>query len=70
MSTNVIHLSDLRIKDAMDYLMTGGLGEVIGFTSMALEAGRPKVQSDTDMAMALCLLADEALKARAKETAP
>lgn len=54
-----------NIKDAQKYLETGGLGEVIGFTSVALEAGKPKVQMDTDMAMALCLLADETLKRRA-----
>lgn len=52
------------IKAATEYLETGGLGEVIGFTSLALELDQPKVQMDTDMAMALCLLADETLKRR------
>lgn len=52
------------IDGAKQYLETGGLGEVIGFTSLALEANQPKVQMDADMAMALCLLADEALKRR------
>jgi hypothetical protein len=52
------------IDDATEYLATGGLGEVIGLTSMAIAAGDPKVQMDADMAMALCLLADEALKRR------
>lgn len=47
---------------AKKYLETGGLGEVIGFTSLAADQKQPKVQMDTDMAMALCLLADEALK--------
>lgn len=52
------------IEDASRYLETGGLGEVMGFASVALDAGQPKVQMDTDMAIALCMLADEALKAR------
>lgn len=52
------------IEEAKRYLETGGLGEVIGLTSVAMEAGSPKVQMDSDMAMALCLLADEALKRR------
>lgn len=52
------------VEDAKKYLETGGLGEVIGLTSMAMDAKQPKVQMDTDMAMALCLLADEALKRR------
>ena len=51
------------VRSSLEYLRTGGLGEVIGFTSMALEMGEPKVQSDTDMAMALCLLAADALDA-------
>lgn len=53
-----------HLQEAYEYLSTGGLGEVIGFTSAALDAGMPKVQSDTDMAMVLCLLAGEALNAR------
>ena len=55
----------MSIKEAREYLETGGLGEVIGLTSMAIEMDQPKVQLDSDMAMALCLLADEALKRRA-----
>ena len=54
------------IKGATDYLATGGMGEVIGFTDMAMKMKQPKVQMDADMAMALCLLASEALKARDK----
>lgn len=50
-------------ESATEYLRTGGLGEVIGFTSIAHENGEMKVQMDTDMAMALCLLADQTLKA-------
>lgn len=52
------------IKAAKDYLETGGLGEVIGFTQIAIDHDQPKVQMDTDMAMALCLLASEAIKRR------
>ncbi|WP_312412013.1 hypothetical protein [Shinella sp.] len=52
------------VKEAEDYLADGGLGEVIGLTHGAKEMGSEKVQMDTDMAMALCLLADEGLKAR------
>lgn len=50
------------IEEAKKYLETGGLGEVIGLTSLALEMKQPKVQMDSDMAMALCLLADETIK--------
>lgn len=53
-----------ELARAMDYLETGGLGEVIGLTQMALDMNEPKVQMDTDMAMALCLLASEAIKQR------
>lgn len=58
---------DYDLKGAQEYLETGGLGEVIGLTSAAAEMRQPKVQMDTDMAMALALLADEALKARQAE---
>jgi hypothetical protein len=54
-----------KIDEAKAYLADGGLGEVIGLTSMAIQSGQPKVQMDADMAMALCLLADETLKRRA-----
>lgn len=53
-----------NVEEAMTYLADGGLGEVIGLTHSAKEMQSAKVQMDTDMAMALCLLADEALKAR------
>lgn len=52
------------IKEAMEYLETGGLGEVMGLADMALNAEQPKVQMDTELAIALCQLADEALKRR------
>lgn len=46
-----------EIEEAESYLRTGGLGEVIGLTDMAFTMDQPKVQMDTSMAMALCLLA-------------
>ncbi|GHA15510.1 hypothetical protein GCM10007989_07860 [Devosia pacifica] len=52
------------IRSAMDYLSTGGLGEVYGITDMAYRAGQPKVQCDADMMLAICMLASEALDAR------
>lgn len=52
------------IDEAKKYLETGGLGEVIGLTSIAIEMKQPKVQMDADMAMALCLLANETLQRR------
>ena len=59
-----------EIDAAIDYLSDGGLGEVFGLTYAAMEIGHPKVMSDTSMALALCILADEEIKARAmaKET--
>lgn len=55
----------MDVEQATKYLETGGLGEVIGFTDIALRGDQPKVQMDTDMAMALCILAAEALRRRA-----
>jgi hypothetical protein len=55
---------EYNVAEATEYLSTGGLGEVIGLTDIARNSLQGKVQVDTDMAMALCLLADEALKAR------
>lgn len=52
------------VPAAKRYLEDGGLGETLGFALMAAEANRLKVQMDTDMAVALCHLADEALKSR------
>lgn len=45
------------LDEATRYLKTGGLGEVIGFADFARASASPKVQMDTDMGMALCLLA-------------
>lgn len=52
------------IEAATRYLETGGLGEVLGFASGAMDLQMPKVQMDTDMAIALCMLASEALNRR------
>lgn len=49
------------VKEAMNYLKTGGLGEVLGLADISRGLGQPKVQMDTDMAIALCILASEAL---------
>lgn len=58
------------VTEAISYLEDGGMGEVFGLTHMALGHGEPTVQSDTSMAMALCILAAEAIQARrdARET--
>lgn len=53
------------IREAMHYLATGGMGEVIGCADAAYHSGFQKVQSDADMMLALCILATEALDARA-----
>jgi hypothetical protein len=49
------------IAEVLDYLKTGGLGEVIGLADIAVLMNQPKVQMDTDMALALCQLANETL---------
>lgn len=52
-----------EVDQATTYLTEpGGMGEVIGLVSASLEAGLPKVQMDTGMAMALCILAAETLR--------
>lgn len=53
------------VEEAKKYLETGGLGEVAGLADLAMRGGHPKVQLDTDMAIALCMLALEALNRRA-----
>jgi len=59
-------MSDSRseIDEALKYLETGGLGEVIGFADVAQTMGQPKVQMDTAMALALCELANETIVRR------
>jgi len=56
----VIDIRAKRIADAREYLEGGGLGEVIGFASIAFDMNQPKVQMDTDMAMALLFMASDA----------
>ena len=46
------------VDGSLRYLRTGGLGEVVGLIDVAMELGTRKVQSDADMAMALCMLAN------------
>ncbi len=53
------------LTESKEYLLNGGLGEVIGMTSVSKKMGFEKVQCDTATMMAICLLADEAVKARA-----
>lgn len=59
-------MGEYDLKAATEYLEMGGLGEVLGLAEMSKSMGFPKVQMDTDMAMALCLLADEALRSKLK----
>jgi hypothetical protein len=55
--------------DARKYLDNGGLGETLGLAWAAMEAGAPKVQMDTDMAIALCQMAGEAANLQAERDA-
>ncbi len=50
-----------KLVEAREYLETGGLGETLGLAYMARDMGEPKVQMDTGMAVALCLMASEAV---------
>lgn len=52
------------IEEAKHYLEKGGLGEVLGLASLANQEDQSHVQMTTDLAIALCLLADEAIKKR------
>lgn len=52
------------VEESTRYLTTGGLGEVMGMADICRQLQQPKVQMDTDMAIALCLLAAEALEQR------
>lgn len=66
--TTMSPTSTVRDEDeAMRYLLTGGLGEVMGLADMARNMNQPKVQMDTDMALALCTLAAESVKRRAAQ---
>ena len=53
-----------KVQEAIDYLKDGGLGEVIGLAADTQRSGLPKVQMDTEMALALCQLAGDGLKYR------
>ena len=55
------------IEDAKKQLEAGGLGEGIGLASVAIQGGQSKINLDADIALALCLLADEALKRRRRQ---
>lgn len=55
-----------KIDEATDYLQDGGIGELIGLAEVAIRMSQPKVQMDAPMAMALCLLAREAIKSRTR----
>jgi len=57
------------IAFSVDYLATGGLGEVVMITDQAYRAKQPRVQSTPDMILALCILAQEAIDARAERKA-
>lgn len=52
------------IDDAIAYLADGGMGDVMGFTDIAVRQGTA-VQMDTSMALALIELATETLTRRA-----
>lgn len=62
-------MGDKGVMDSEKYLTEGGLGEVIGLADAAKQMGQPKVQMDTDMALALCWLAAEAVTARKEKIA-
>lgn len=47
---------ETEIDEAVKYLKDGGLGEVFGLADMTRQMNGPKVQMDTSMALALCLL--------------
>lgn len=51
-----------RINEAFAYLRSGGLGEVEGMARIALDAGSERVACSTDVAIALCMLAEEAIE--------
>jgi len=51
------------IRFSLEYLKSGGLAEVLWFTESAYRARQPKVQSDTDLVMALIILAQRGIDA-------
>jgi hypothetical protein len=55
------------VKFSLNYLTTGGLMEMAVFADVVFKAGAEKVQMGSADAIALCMLAAEALEARQKE---
>ncbi|MFG1262335.1 hypothetical protein [Xanthobacter aminoxidans] len=53
------------LQSALAYLSGGGLHEVTTLTDACLRRGKAQVACDTDVMLVLCLLAAEALDARA-----
>lgn len=53
------------LQSALAYLSGGGLHEVTTLTDACLRRGKAQVTCDTDALLVLCLLAAEALDARA-----
>ncbi len=53
------------LRGAMTYLEGAGLLEITTITAASLHRGAAQVTCDTDVMMALVMLADEALKRRA-----
>lgn len=53
-----------KIEENIRYLEDGGMGEVTGLAMMSKDLGQAKVQMDTDMALALCVLAGESVTRR------
>lgn len=51
-----------KVDAARRYLASGGLGEVFGLADLTMRSGGEKVQMDTDLALALCMLAAGAPK--------
>lgn len=58
-----IKSQDPEVEGALEYLRDGGLGEVIGITVVARSLGHANLELNADVCMALCQLADQAIKA-------
>jgi hypothetical protein len=52
------------IAFSLEYLATGGLGEVVMATDAAYRTKEPRITSTPDLILALCILAQEALDRR------
>lgn len=52
------------VKNAAEYLASGGLGEVMGMLLMAQDLGQEQAIGDTAMLIALCAMAGEHIKNR------